>query len=162
MQIGTLAITPVQGGKVASMDKAAARQVPGVRDCGRRRTNGGRGDRRPYVGGQAGACGAEPHLGTRAEWQRDHRGADRRDRPGLAAPGRDRQANRRCRRRDHRRPRPSSTRSINCRSCRIRRWSRSTARCISSPTRRRSGSARRCRCARRRRSSRRPACRRTR
>jgi isoquinoline 1-oxidoreductase beta subunit len=32
MRIGTLAITPVKGGKLVSMDEAAARRVPGVRD----------------------------------------------------------------------------------------------------------------------------------
>jgi isoquinoline 1-oxidoreductase beta subunit len=32
MKIGTLAITPVKGGKIARMDEAAARRVPGVRD----------------------------------------------------------------------------------------------------------------------------------
>lgn len=32
MRIGTLAITPVKGGKLASMDEAAARRVPGVHD----------------------------------------------------------------------------------------------------------------------------------
>jgi isoquinoline 1-oxidoreductase subunit beta len=32
MRFGTVAITPVKGGKLASMDEAAARQVPGVHD----------------------------------------------------------------------------------------------------------------------------------
>jgi isoquinoline 1-oxidoreductase subunit beta len=32
MRIGTLAITPVKGGKLVGMDEAAARRVPGVRD----------------------------------------------------------------------------------------------------------------------------------
>ena len=32
MRIGTLAITPVKGGKLTGMDEAAARRVPGVRD----------------------------------------------------------------------------------------------------------------------------------
>jgi isoquinoline 1-oxidoreductase subunit beta len=32
MRIGTLAISPVSGGKLAAMDEAAARRVPGVRD----------------------------------------------------------------------------------------------------------------------------------
>jgi isoquinoline 1-oxidoreductase beta subunit len=32
MRIGTLAITPVKGGKLVAMDEAAARQVPGVHD----------------------------------------------------------------------------------------------------------------------------------
>ncbi len=32
MRIGTLAITPVKGGKLKAMDEAAARKVPGVRD----------------------------------------------------------------------------------------------------------------------------------
>ncbi len=32
MRIGTLAITPVKGGKLVRMDEAAARRVPGVRD----------------------------------------------------------------------------------------------------------------------------------
>ena len=163
MKIGTLAITPVRGGTVASMDTGAARQAAGVRDivvAPDKSAVAVFGDH--MWAATTGACGAEPHLGTRAECQRDHHGADRRARPGLAASGRDRQTNRRCRGQRSPRPRPSSTRSINCHSFRMRQWSRSTARCISSPTRRRSGSARRCRCARRTRSPRRPACRRTR
>jgi isoquinoline 1-oxidoreductase beta subunit len=32
MKIGTVAISPVQGGKIASMNEAAARAIPGVRD----------------------------------------------------------------------------------------------------------------------------------
>ena len=76
MRIGTLAITPVKGGKLVSMDEAAARacrrtddRVPVARCHPRRRRSGG-GDRRPYVGGQARAGGAEPGLGRRSRTAR--------------------------------------------------------------------------------------------
>ena len=67
MRIGTVAISPVKGGKLVGMDAAAARGVPGVHDVIRAGDDGGRGDRRSYVGGQAGPGGAESELGCRPE-----------------------------------------------------------------------------------------------
>ena len=92
MRIGTLAITPVKGGKLVSMDEAAARAVPGVRDVIRA------GDEAVAVIGdhmwaaKQGLQALTPGLGPWPERQGDHRISGRLDGSSLAKARRDRQA----------------------------------------------------------------------
>ena len=86
MKIGTVAVSPVKGGKLESMDEAAARAGAGRSATSCSSTTGGSGDRRSHVGGEAGAGGAAPVDGTAVPTPAIDRPADQGARRGIAGP----------------------------------------------------------------------------